>query len=687
MTDGASIELSAVKVLGPDGLLAAKMPGYESRPQQLEMAETVRRAISEQVHAIVEAPTGVGKSFAYLVPVIQHALTGAGGSHRVVISTGTIALQEQLITKDIPRLMEIFPALKAVLVKGRQNYVSLRRLSHALSPHGAQQVAFDTREEASALRELSDWVKTSTSGDLTDLPAEPPASVWRQVVSDRNNCLGRKCPTYSSCFFYNARREMEDAHILVVNHHLYFSDLSLRDEHAGILPAHAVVVFDEAHTLEDIATDHLGASIGDAQIRFFLDGLWNKRGKGLLADEAFAFAREACEHARTINEQFWHQVMALGGDSREETIKMPTPHGVENLLSGALSLVGSRLEACAVRATDDNVVHELHAQQERAVTLSGALRAIIEQSHAGHVYYANVPTGRRAPSLSASPLSVSELLKERLFDATPTVILTSATLAADESERFLFLRRRLGLDGGLARRLDSPFDFSTQARLLLNRSPVDPNSPRFEQAVALWLAEYLADPKQGKVGGTFVLFTSYRQLKAVHDLVRPALDQANRFVLRHGDGMGRGQMLDLFKRVGNAVLFGTSSFWEGVDVPGDALRHVVITKIPFEVPNHPVVEARHQQITERGGNSFMERTVPEAIIRLKQGFGRLIRTRLDTGTVAILDHRILTKAYGRYFLKALPGCAIDIVELSRYLDLAGPAAPAAAGGEDAPSDW
>jgi len=668
MPDGADTDLTALKVLGPDGLLAARMPGYESRPQQLAMAETVRQAIQDQSHAIVEAPTGVGKSFAYLVPVILHALKGSGGSNRVVVSTGTIALQEQLIVKDIPKLQELFPGLKAVLVKGRQNYVSLRRLAHAVAPHGAQQSAFDAREEAGALRELAQWATTSPSGDLADLGSEPEAAVWRQVVSDRNNCLGRKCPTYDSCFFYKARREMEDAHLLVVNHHLYFSDLALRDEHAGILPAHDVVVFDEAHTLEDIATDHLGNSISDAQIRFFLDGLWNKRGKGLLANEAFAFAREACEHARTTNEQFWHQVALLGGEGREETIKMPTPHGVENIVSPALTLLAARLEACAVRATDDNLVHEIHAQQERARIMAGALTAIIDQTHSGHVYYANLPRDRRTGSLSASPLSVADLLKERLFDATPTVILTSATLAADDSDRFLFLRKRLGIEGGLAKRLDSPFDFQKQARLMLNRSAVDPNSPRFELAVANWLAEYLADPMRGRLGGTFVLFTSYRQLKAVHDIVRPALDQAHRFVLRHGDGMGRGQMLDLFKRVGDAVLFGTSSFWEGVDVPGDALKHVIITKLPFEVPNHPVVEARHQQITARGGNSFMERTVPEAIIRLKQGFGRLIRTRLDTGTVAILDHRILTKAYGRYFLKALPSCALDIIELNRYLD-------------------
>jgi ATP-dependent DNA helicase DinG len=333
-------------------------------------------------------------------------------------------------------------------------------------------------------------------------------------------------------------------------------------------------------------------------------------------------------------------------------------------------VLAQRMEACAARAEDDNSLHEVKAQIARCAAFAGSIRAIIGHALDGHVYYAHVPPrraqGRAYPSLSASPLSIADLLKERLFATTPTVILTSATLAADDSDRFLFLRRRLGLEGGLAQRLDSPFDFPSQVRLVLNQAPIDPNSPRFEQALAAWLADYLNDAQRGRVGGTFVLFTSYRQLKAVHDAVRPALDRANRFVLRHGDGMGRAQMLDLFKRVGDAVLFGTTSFWEGVDVPGDALKHVIITKLPFEVPNHPVVEARHHEITRRGGNAFMERTVPEAIIRLKQGFGRLIRTKTDTGSVVICDHRILTKAYGRYFLKALPACGVELIDLDKY---------------------
>jgi len=647
--------LSSTDVLGPGGMIAQIMPAYESRPQQLEMAELVAEAIAKRSHAIVEAPTGVGKSFAYLVPLALHALKN---HQKVVISTGTIALQEQLIRKDIPLVQQLFPELKAVLVKGRQNYVSLRRLQYAAN---GQQTLYDSREEAQAIKEILDWSTETQTGDLADLGYEPPNNVWRQVQSDRNNCLGRKCPMYSECHFYKARKEMEEADLLVVNHHLYFSDLSLREEHAAILPPHQVVVFDEAHTLEDVATDHLGVSITEAQVRFFLDGLWNRKGKGLLGQDAYQNAREVVEDARIAGENFWKQVALLVTDGND-TIKLTAPHMIDNNLSPALDLVARTLDACRAHVEDDNALNELRAQQERVVQLSGSIRWIIEQMGNDHVYYANVPTGRGSPSLSASPLSVADLLKKQLFDDIPSVVLTSATLAADDSDRFLFLRRRLGIEGGLAKRLDSPFDYQSQAKLLLNSSAIDPNSPRYERAVAAWLSDYL----QTAEGGTFVLFTSYRQLKVVHDLVRPALDRANRFVLRHGDGMGRMQMLDMFKRVGNGVLFGTSSFWEGVDVPGDALKHVIITKLPFEVPNHPVVEARHHDIKKRGGNPFMERSVPEAIIRLKQGFGRLIRTKSDTGTVAILDHRILTAVYGRYFLKALPPCATEMVQLERF---------------------
>lgn len=649
--------LSVADVLGPTGVLSQRQKGWESRPQQVVMAETVAQALADRCHAVVEAPTGVGKSFAYLVPLIQHALATG---RPVVVSTGTIALQEQLVRKDIPALQEIFTDLKAVLVKGRQNYLSLRRLQHAMG--GGQQAWFESSEDARALKEIADWSADTTTGDKGDLDFQPPPQVWRHVVSDRGNCLGRKCPTYDQCFFYQARREVEQAHLLIVNHHLYFSDLALRDDHAAILPAHDVVVFDEAHSLEDVATEHLGSSVSEAQVRVFLDHLWSRKGKGLLGEESYAFARQLVEEARTCSEALWRDVGLLAGSGPEDTIPLGEGSRIDDVLAPALDRLCQALDECRARARDENAAAEFRAQAEKAAGLSGTVRGILARGLPDYVYYAFVPRGRGTPSLVANPLSVATLLKERLFDETPTVILTSATLAADDSERFLFLRKRLGIEGGLAKRLDSPFDYKAQVRLLLNRSPLDPNSPRFETALARWLNDYLTTA----VGGTFILFTSYRQLDAVHHLMRPELDRRNRFVLRQGDQLGRSQMIDLFKRMGNAVLFGTASFWEGVDVQGEALSNVIITKLPFEVPNHPVVEARHRDITQRGGNPFLERTVPEAILRLKQGFGRLIRRHSDSGTVVICDHRVLTKAYGRYFLRALPDCETQAFQLADW---------------------
>ena len=653
------IEQAIESVLGQQGMMSEILDQYESRPQQLSMAKTVATAINDRKHAIVEAPTGVGKSFAYLVPAAQYALSQ---NKKVVISTGTIALQEQLINKDLPILQQCFPLLKSVLVKGRQNYLSLRRLSHALE---GQNTWFENKGDLDDLKDIERWSKETAVGDKADLGYDPNPAVWRKAVSDNNNCFGRRCPRYADCFFYKARREIEDADILIVNHHLYFSDLALRGEHAAILPPHDVVIFDEAHSLEDVATEHLGLQISEAQIRYFLDGLWNTRKqKGLLDGMLGEVGRQCADACRQSNNKLWTEVAQSFGNRQEDTMTVTTPNRYSLELADELERLGDSLIDIRSRCDDDNSAQEYKAQADRAFEFSGSLRQIIEQEYDHYVYYATVPqSGRSSASLSANPLAVGELLKNLLFHDNQSVVLTSATLAADDSERFLFLRRRLGIDDALSKKLDSPFDFEKQARLLVNESELDPNGSDFERALAMWLGDFLDEQS----GGTFVLFTSYRQLERVHDLVAPRLERAKRFVLRQGGGMGRSQMIDVFKSSGDAVLFGTASFWEGVDVRGDALKNVIITKIPFEVPNHPLVEARHNDIKANGGNPFMERSVPEAILRLKQGVGRLIRTKDDSGTIVLCDHRIKTKRYGRYFLRALDQFTPEYFQLAQFI--------------------
>ena len=409
------------------------------------------------------------------MPAALHAVHNGS---TVVVAPTPPALQEQLIDKDLPLLQRALPGIEAVIVKGRNNYVSLRRLGFALT---RQQNLFERDEQRHELGQLQQWSEDTEQGDLADLGYTPPAGVWRQVASDKNNCLGRRCEHYDQCrHFYNSRRRAENANIIIVNHHLYFSDLALRDHHAAILPAHDVVIFDEAHTLEDVATEHLGAAISEAQVRFFLDGLYHNNDSGILSADTIAGAAEARKQvhaARDASQELWGAVVlaAAGGD---DTVRINVPDRFVNRLSPQLDQLAQELMRCRGNADDDNQAQELRAQAERALELAGTLRQLIAQELDGYVYYARVPRGRGTTALTAQPLSVASSLREQLFAETRSVVLTSATLAADDSERFLFLRKRLGLDEAETLRLDSPFDFPNQARLLVNQAPIDPNGER-----------------------------------------------------------------------------------------------------------------------------------------------------------------------------------------------------------------
>ena len=614
-------------------LFAVKLPGYEPRPSQVQMAECVAECLAADKHAIIEAPCGVGKSMAYLVPAIEYARRG----HRVVISTGTIALQEQLMLKDIPFLQGVIEEpFKAVLVKGKSNYVCKLRLDKEI---GTQSLFAEQNAADPELAPILTWLGETQTGDKSEL-ATIPGPIWGRICGD-DECPKRKCAHFADCYIMRARAQAEQADLIVCNHHLFFADLKVQRATGGfasILPEHAAVIFDEAHHVADIAVEAFGDECSE----------W--RVPALIRDAqkvAPALDRKLGEALEAANRAFFESL--LDPDEKSDRYKLRHQVDAAELQERLLALADALSDAVYRSSEDEERGAKL---AERARGIADSLDAMLKPGCDNHVTWVEVQRRgeRRTVTLHGTPVDVSAQLRDELFEATRSVILTSATLATGGN--FTWQRRLLGLhqyDGNDCRELivDSPFNYREQCLWYFPSDLPDPREPHFTTAITDEIERILLATQ----GRAFVLFTSYQQLNQVHGNLEPILPFP---CLKQGDAP-RSQLVERFKSLGNAVLFATSSFWEGIDVQGEALSCVILAKLPFSVPTEPVTQAKVDAIERRGGNAFMEHSVPEACLKLKQGAGRLIRTRRDRGLLVILDPRLWTKRYGGLFIRSLPG--------------------------------
>lgn len=694
----AAVPLKKVSAaLDQGGYVARIMPAYEDRPQQLEMALNVANALNEGSHALAEAGTGIGKSLAYLVPVIMWA---SENNRRAVVSTNTINLQEQLLYKDIPLLQQALPfGFKAVLVKGRANYLCKRKF-YELLQRGEDLVE---DKDLPDLQAMMQWEKTTRDGTRSELGFTPSGELWELVSSEADLCLRLNCPFFRDCFFHQARRETLDAQVLIVNHSLLFADIALRSKGAdtGVLPEYHCIILDEAHNAERAATDWLGARVTRLSFSRLLARLYNLRGnraKGLLVvlenklaanqDLDNKLVRELLELVRqqvvpncmSVSQEaneFFEAAAAYFSEQGDKEVKLRLPGkfanspGWEKLrqqtqslfiatgrLEKSLAVLRTRMDQLGPQGFEAvlSQAFELDGIRARLKALETDLQEVMMGEDESLVRWIELMPSRRGQraDFCYAPLTVIQVLKENLWEKYSSVVLTSATMTVNKS--FDYIRDRLGLDRTFKVKelqYESPFNYRQQVRLGIATDLPDPAQPAFQAKIIPVILKSL----QASRGRGLVLFTSFSLLKMTAEALREELSRQGIAMLCQGD-MPRHRLLERFRQETHSVLMATSSFWEGVDVPGESLSNLILTRLPFNVPDEPVFQARMEELRRQGSNPFYSFQMPQAVLRFKQGFGRLIRSQGDKGVVLVLDKRIATRAYGSWFLESLPPCPV-----------------------------